>query len=46
MVPASHRIVLAEATPTSCVSYSTLREGTPVKGPLNSESGDCHVIFH
>ena len=41
MVPSSHSIIVAKATPTSGVSYRVLGEGRPPKTP--TESGDCHV---
>ena len=35
MIPSSHRVIVAEATPTSCVSYRTLGEGSP---PLSTRT--------
>ena len=40
MVPSTHYVIIAEATPTSCVSYRVLGEGN-----LSSmKSGDTHMI--
>lgn len=47
MIPSSHRVIVAEATPTSSVSYHLLGEGSP---PLSSrtfeDSGVISLIHH
>ena len=45
MIPFCHRVVVAEATPTSLVSFRVLGEGQPPKSPA-AESGDSHVTIH
>lgn len=47
MIPSSHRVIVAEATPTSCVSYHILGEGSaPFSRKVAEESGVMLLIHH